>query len=359
MPVLPRVRGSIRTKIHGQRAAAANSESVVRGAARCEGHGHKGLHNKVVLARLGPITLVNFGLITAVGGALAAWLGLARLHQAGLAPERYATLMFISIPLLAVIGSRIFSLALDWRAFLDSPVRELSKPAFAFHGGFIGATAAVVGISWYADISLLMLLDAMALAFPLGHAIGRLACHTYGCCHGRPTKLPLAIRYTNPESKAIRLSGMGGVPLHPTQLYSAFGNFALFLVLTAIALGDVRVGQLSATFLILGSTGRFLTEFIRGEPVSKRFGLTPFQWVAIGLFTCGLATAYVASGNAAHAAFADFTLLAESLRYSSGTIYPLLVAVVIFVSFGIHGRQVGTFGSAALAERDASNATED
>jgi phosphatidylglycerol:prolipoprotein diacylglycerol transferase len=321
-------------RLRGQRTTTCAERSV-----------HRGLQNRVVLARIGPVTLVNFGLLAAAGGALAAWVALARQQQAGMQPEGYAALLFGALPVLAVIGSRAFSLVLGWRGFVAAPLAEAFKPGFAFHGGLIAATAGVVGIAMYAHVDLLMLLDAMALGFPLGHAVGRLACHTYGCCHGRPTRSRLAIRYTSSDSKAVWCSGLRGIPLHPTQLYSAAGNLALFAFLTALAFADVRTGQLAGTYLVVGSTGRFLVEFLRGEPTSRTLGLTPFQWVSIGLLACGLGLLHIASGHPLHGHFADPAALLESLRYAAFSIYPLWVFVVIFVCFGVQGRQVGSFGS--------------
>jgi phosphatidylglycerol:prolipoprotein diacylglycerol transferase len=311
------------------------------------------VHNRVVLARIGPVTLVNFGLIAAVGGALAAWVSLARQEQAGMRPETYAAVLFVALPVLAVIGSRVFSLALEWREFLAAPWATAFKPGFAFQGGLVGAAVGVVGVAAYAHLDLFSLMDTMALGFPLGHAVGRLACHTYGCCHGRPTRSRLAIRYTNPDSKAVRCSRMGGIPLHPTQLYSAVGSLMLFAILAILASGQVRAGEIGAMFLILGSTGRFLVEFMRGEPTGRLLRLTPFQWFSIGSFTCGLALLYLASGNPLHERFADTASLLESLRHAASSVYPLLVFVVIFLCFGIQGRQVGSFSLRASRTRRA------
>jgi len=301
------------------------------------------VHNRVVLARIGPVTLVNFGLIAAVGGALAAWVSLARQEQAGMRPETYASVLFVALPVLAVIGSRVFSLALDWREFLVAPWATAFKPGFAFQGGLVGAAVGVVATAAYAHLDLFLLMDTMALGFPLGHAIGRVACHTYGCCHGRPTRLPLAIRYTNPDSKAVRCSRMGGIPLHPTQLYSALGSLLLFVILATVASGQVRAGEIAAAFLIIGSAGRFFVEFLRGEPTGKLLRLTPFQWVSICTFSCGLALLYVALGNPLHGRFADTASFLESLRHAAFSVYPFLVFTVIFLCFGIQGRQVGSF----------------
>ena len=95
---------------------------------------HRGLHNQVVLLRLGRITLVNYGLLSAIGGAIASFLILARQFQAGMQPMRYATLLFIMIPALAVVGSRFYVLALEFREFLKAPFDTLFRPGFAFQG---------------------------------------------------------------------------------------------------------------------------------------------------------------------------------------------------------------------------------
>lgn len=304
---------------------------------------HSGIHNRVVLARIGPITLVNFGLLAASGGALAAWVSLARQEQAGMRPETYAALLFVALPVLAVIGSRLFSLALDWREFLVSPWAAVFKPGFAFQGGLVGAAVGVVGVAAYADLDLFMLMDTMALGFPLGHAIGRVACHTYGCCHGRPTRSRLAIRYTHPDSKAVRCSRLAGIPLHPTQLYSAAGSILLFVILAILASGGVRAGEIAATFLIVGSTGRFFVEFIRGEETARLLRLTPFQWFSIGSLSSGVGLLYLAWGHPLHERFADTAAFFASLGHTAWSIYPFLVFSVIFLSFGVHGRRVGSF----------------
>jgi phosphatidylglycerol:prolipoprotein diacylglycerol transferase len=306
---------------------------------------HAGLHNRVVLTRIGPVTLVNFGLFAGIGGALAAWVALARQEQAGMHPEGYAALLFGVLPLLAVTGSRAFSLALDWREFVAAPLAATLKPGFAFHGGLAGTAVGVIGIAAYAQVDLLMLMDAMALGFPLGHAVGRIACHTYGCCHGRPTRSRLAIRYTHPDSKAVWHSRSRGVPLHPAQLYSALGNLLLFAILGVLASGPVRAGQIAAAYLVIGSTGRFLVEFVRGEPTTRVLRLTPFQWVAIVLVACGLGLLRLAAANPLHLRFADGSSLLAALGHAGSSIYPPWVFAVIFCCFGIHGREVGSFGT--------------
>lgn len=71
---------------------------------------------------------------------------LARQFQAGMQPMRYATLLFVMIPALAVIGSWFYVLALEFREFLKAPFDTLLRPGFAFQGGLATAMLGVIGL---------------------------------------------------------------------------------------------------------------------------------------------------------------------------------------------------------------------
>ncbi len=314
---------------------------------RDEGRGamntHRGFHNRVVLFKIGEgITIVNFGLFAALGGALAMWVGLARQFQAGLRPDEFAPLLYGLLPLLIVLGSRIFVLALEWRELLRSPWETLRRPGFAFQGGFLLGAAGLILIALKFKLDLLLLMDTVALAIPLGHAFGRLGCFTYGCCHGKPTRSRLAVRYTNPESKPVRLSGLEGVALHPTQLYSAMLNLLIFLFLNWFATRGPCPGQLAGLYLLIEGAGRFGMEFLRGIPVKRVLGLSIFQWVSVPLFIAGILLFWIASSGTPHALFARtgdfFDALIEAGRHFW---YFLWFFVIFFIPFGVHGRRVG------------------
>lgn len=297
-----------------------------------------GLHNKVVLFRAGPVTIVNFGLFAALGAMLATWWAVARQYQVGLEPQRYAAVMYMVLPVLVVLGSRLLVLFTEWGDFVRHPIRVLRQAGFSFQGGLILGLAGLVAITFHYGLDLLKLMDTFALALPLGHTLGRLGCYTYGCCHGRRTGSRCHVVYTNPDSKAVRVSDLAGQPLHPTQLYSAIGNLAIFLVLNWIASSGVRVGALSACYLLIDSGGRFLVERIRWPFGPTWFDLSLFQYVAGAMFIAGVALIPVAV-NQPFLAFSD---LWPALRAAAGH-WPswTTVFVVFFLCFGIHGRKVG------------------
>ncbi len=301
----------------------------------------RGLHNRVVLARIGGVTIVNFGLFAALGGAAGAYLVLARQIQAGMEPREYALLAFGLIPLLVVVGSRVFVLALQWREFVASPLSTMRTPGFAFQGGFMAGTVGFVVLIWRHDVDPWLLADSFALAIPLGHAFGRIGCHTYGCCHGKPTRSRLAIRFTHPDSKVVRASGLGGVPLHPTQLYSSAANVTMFVVLGALATRETHPGQLAGAYLLMEATGRFVMEFLRGIPTARVLGLSPFQWVSVALFVAGAVVLGIASTGQAVAPWSGGELGRSLTEAAALWIYPLWVFLLFFLAFGVHGRQVG------------------
>ena len=301
-------------------------------------------HGWVVLFRTRKHTIVNFGLLSALGGALGSFYIVTRMFQAGIGPERFAAALFLLVPALVVVGSRLLVLAQEWRDFVRAPVRTLLKPGFAFQGGFMGGAAGMIGIAWVHGLDLRLLADCFALGIPLGHSLGRLGCLSYGCCHGKPAAPHLpGITYTCPESKVAWGSGLAGVRLHPTQLYSSLGNLALFALLCWLAADERRPGELAAAYLMVGAAGRFAIEFIRGIPVRRLFGLSVYQLVTLPIILVGALLLVTAPGEPAALFSASGTLAAAA---ASAAIHPwwyLVVFAILFCCIGIHGRKVGHF----------------
>lgn len=302
----------------------------------------RGLQDHVVFARFGAVTLVTFGVFCGLGGLLAAWLLLAHLHQAGVVTPVLLAGLFVGTPLAIVGGARLLSIALDWSAFLDDPVRATFKPGFASQGGIAGGACALVATAWLAGLDVLLLLDVAALSGPLGHAIGRLGCLSYGCCHGAPTTSRLAIVYTNPMSKAVRHSGLGGVPLHPAPLYSALGNLALLTGLTLLVQTlPLPNGAVAALYLVLAAAGRTWVETLRGIPTSHALGLTPFQWLSVVqlLLAASVATAAATLGTPSPLGGP----LGPSLVAVAGSPWPWVFGAVLTLCFGFQGSEIGSF----------------
>jgi len=139
-------------------------------------------------------------------------------------------------------------------------------------------------------------LDMGGLVIPVGLAFGRMGCVLGGCCFGQPLEGSLGLRFPaySPASVAQASAGLlehphlRSLPVHPTQLYEAFGSLALALVLYFGLVPRKRYdGQVFVAFLAGYSILRFVIEFARADDRGGALGLSTSQW--IGLLLVGLA----------------------------------------------------------------------
>ena len=112
--------------------------------------------------------------------------------------------------------------------------------------------------------------DTFALPLALALAVGRWGCFCNGCCYGEPTSLPWAVDFGD------------GYPRHPTQLYESLFHLAMAGVLIGLMRYNLFPTHRLKLYLIAYGVYRFLTEFIRPEPIGA-VGLTFYQWVSLVL----------------------------------------------------------------------------
>jgi phosphatidylglycerol:prolipoprotein diacylglycerol transferase len=220
------------------------------------------LGERVVLLRVGEVVIVTFGVLAGTGTLLAfAWMSFLWVSQ-GLG-TRDLLALGVRGGAFVVVGAWLAALALDHRLLFTRPLETLRRPALVSWGGIAGALLALGLFAAWSRFDLLLLLDGFARGSPLGHALGRIGCLTYGCCFGRRTDGPLAITYTHPHAKAVRVGHLHGVPLHPSPLYEAVLDLVLWLALNGVAAAGAPQGARTALCLIGYGLGRFAIEFTR------------------------------------------------------------------------------------------------
>ena len=160
---------------------------------------------------------------------------------------------------------------------LGSPMRALLCVGVAyFLIGVLAPVASLVG----ADAWLLFVSFGIGGCF--AQAIGRMRCLAQGCCHGREAPPFFGIRYVRPMSRVVRLSALGGVPVHPTPLYSMMWMTLVGLVLIRLWALAAPLQFIAGTYFVLVGLGRFVEEHFRGEPQTiVKAGLRLYQWLAI------------------------------------------------------------------------------
>ncbi|HRY29039.1 MAG TPA: prolipoprotein diacylglyceryl transferase [Elusimicrobiota bacterium] len=241
------------------------------------------------LLPLGPVTLHTYGALIAVG-FLAGYFYTVRLaRKHGLSADTVTDLCWVAL-LAGIIGARLLYVAFDWAYYSRSPlsVLKLWEGGLVWYGGFLFAVLS--GIFWLRRrrISVLLAADLLAPGTALGHAIGRLGCFAAGCCYGRPTQLPWAVRFTHPDTLAVPHT-----PLHPSQLYESFLTFGIFAVLSGMAWrrpDRVGRGEVALVYLGLYAAARFVVEFSRGDDRGPVLALlTTTQWISLAFLLAAMA----------------------------------------------------------------------
>jgi phosphatidylglycerol:prolipoprotein diacylglycerol transferase len=231
--------------------------------------------------------LHTYGVLVATAFLVGLWLAGRLAKRAGLDPEA-VTNLGIYCALAAIAGAKIMM-------FIVEPPKSIAEVfSFAtlqaggvFYGGLIAALAIAVWYMRKTKLPGLRTADVFAPAIALGHGIGRIGCFAAGCCWGRQCDRPWAVTFTDPV--AHELGTPLRVPLHPTQLYEAFAEFAIFAFLYWRVRKPHPDGAIIAIYLVLYGAARFTVEFFRNHEQGNLWN-GPFdtsQWISLTFLLLG------------------------------------------------------------------------
>lgn len=158
------------------------------------------------------------------------------------------------LPFVLASGEGLFS-----RVWFDNGKTIL----FGLVGGYFGVEIA----KWLNGVRV-KTGDSFAVPIAVAVGIGRLSCLAAGCCYGTPTSLPWGVDFGD------------GVARHPTQVYETLFHLSCAIFLEYLVREKMFQGQLIKLYILLYLAFRFVTEFIRPEPVIG-LGLTFYQWSAL------------------------------------------------------------------------------
>ncbi len=214
-----------------------------------------------VLFQFGNVSLYTYGLFIALGFLSGIAIAKKEARRVGESPERITDLCFF-ILIAAIVGSRLFYVITAPEAFMKDPLEifRIWNGGLVFYGGFIGALLTAAAYMHYHRMPLWRTVDLLAPAGVFGHFLGRLGCFFAGCCYGEVCRLPWAITFHHPESLAPT-----GAPLHPTQLYSAVNNLAIFAILWGLRKRKRFHGQIFWLYALLYGVTRSIIETFRGD----------------------------------------------------------------------------------------------
>ena len=214
-----------------------------------------------VLLHIGSFNLYTYGLFVALGFMTAIWVSQKNAKSHGLSSESITDIFFV-ILVSALLGARLLYVLINFDGYKNNllDIFKIWNGGLVFFGGFIAAVVATPIYLRSKNLDFWKTADIISPGLALGHAVGRIGCFFAGCCYGKECDLPIAVKFTNPESLAPI-----GVYLHPTQLYSVFSNLTLFFILLWLQKRKKFNGMVFLSYIMLYSLFRSIVEFFRGD----------------------------------------------------------------------------------------------
>jgi prolipoprotein diacylglyceryltransferase len=226
--------------------------------------------NPVVL-RLGPLEIRAFTawIAGAVAVGLVIVLGVALRRQERLMPWLDTV---IGAVIGGVVGARAFHVWLNWAYFSvhTDQIIDLGTGGLDWHGAVVGGLLFAVCVALFRHVPIGTLLDAFALALPVGAAAFWFACAVANSAYG--LEVPTLADY--PSWLVIESPDVYGIiaprlNLLPIGIILALIVLAVVLVLTAFGwLEGIRLWLALALY----STGMGAIDFFRAEYVPMWFG---------------------------------------------------------------------------------------
>jgi len=228
-----------------------------------------------VITSIGPIQLRWYGLMYVIG-ILGAWMlaiKRTKTQKDIWPPEQIADLVFY-IAIGIILGGRIgYLLIYDFAHFAANPLTfiKIWEPGRSFHGGLVGVLLALAIFKWRYQKPYLMVTDFVAPIVPIGLACGRLGNFINGELWGRVTTMPWGMIFPHVDN----------LPRHPSQIYEFLTEgVLLFIILWRYSRVPRPLGAVSAWFLLLYASFRFIVEFFRVPDV--QMGFVAFDWMTMG-----------------------------------------------------------------------------
>jgi phosphatidylglycerol---prolipoprotein diacylglyceryl transferase len=174
---------------------------------------------------------------------------------------------------------------------------EVWRGGLTFYGGFIFATAFGLYFARKHRMGIWKVADLCAPWIAFGLALTRLGCFLNGCCYGKVSHAPWAVRFPlgSPAWEAQHEAHLiadraAALPVHPTQIYLTLLNLATFVALYFLIKPRKKFdGQIFAWLLILKGIFRSFVEVWRDDDRGVFWGfLSTSQLISLPLIALGI-----------------------------------------------------------------------
>lgn len=224
---------------------------------------------------LGPVSLAWHGITIALGIIIGGLATARYARERGLDLERLSTLGLMLVA-FGLLGARLFHLIES--GDIADPGEWLGTRGFSLNGGVV-LVAVATAVYVHRERLSLRYLDAVAVGFALGLAIGRVGDVINGEHYGPPSDFFLAVRNTHPEADTPD----SAVAFHSGGLYEVLLGATIFALLWPLRHRFRRPTMLLWAVVALYAAGRFVEAFFRLDSAELALGLSVAQWTSVVL----------------------------------------------------------------------------
>lgn len=203
-----------------------------------------------------------YGILIALGMALAVVLASLREKRLGIPKETGIDLALVGIP-TAIVCARLYYVLFSWQAYAADPIRALYiwEGGMAIYGGIIGGVLAGWLYGRKKKLSFLKLADLAAPSIALGQAIGRWGNFVNQEAYGRVAAQPWQQRF--PIAVFIQADGQWH---YATFFYESAWCFIIVIaLLVAEKKRRLRDGDVFLSYVFLYALERALVEGLRTD----------------------------------------------------------------------------------------------
>lgn len=228
---------------------------------------------------IGNIEIRWYSILILIGAFLAYFIIQKEAKRFKIDTDFVFNLFFYTL-VFGIIGARLYYVLFNWSLYAaDIPsIFEFWNGGLAIHGGIIAGLITIFIYTKKHNIRLLKILDIIVPGLILAQAIGRWGNFFNSEAHGAATTI------LNLQEKFIPrfiIDGMniGGIYYEPTFYYESLWCILGFIILLIIRRNKkIKVGFLSAIYLIWYGIGRFIIESMRTD--SLMFGAFKMAQIA-------------------------------------------------------------------------------
>ena len=209
---------------------------------------------------IGSFEVRLYGLMLALGLVMAVVYAMRRKDQFGLSEDDLLDGVLWIAP-FSIICARIYYCAFEWEMYKADPISVLYiwEGGIAIYGAVIGAAIGVfIHCKFIKKISVLSVLDIVALGFMIGQILGRWGNFFNREAHGGVTDSFLRMGLLNPITET-------GEYYHPTFLYESLWNLVGFILLHFLSKKRKYDGQIALMYVAWYGLGRAMIEGLRTD----------------------------------------------------------------------------------------------